>query len=75
MTFEQASTHRLSRGVYQGQTLAQVAETEAGLRYLDLVLTDLFTWRLTRKAVRVFLEEPTIVARLKGLVYSSTRPD
>lgn len=58
-TFQTAKIFKLTFGKYAGQTLDEIAVTDAGLKYLDWLRGEVKTPR-TRTMLSLYLDDPTI---------------
>lgn len=74
MTFGEAKRHRLSFGKYSGLTLDVVAETDAGLKYLDWLTETKHTEQGLDEALEVYLSDPTIASDL-GKILAGEEPE
>lgn len=75
--FRAAAAHRIPFGKYSGQTIDHVAESDAGLLYLDWMRGELVAGRLVARqdeqpelinALAVYLEDAAIAGDLARLV-------
>ena len=71
MDFTDAQKFVMPFGKYKGQTLDQIAESDAGLKYLDWMRGER---HLARKAtdldaaLAIYLDHPSIAADLQGIL-------
>ena len=60
MTFEEASDYKLDFGKYRGMKIDEVAETDAGLKYLDWITGQEWASGRLAEALTVYLSNPAI---------------
>lgn len=67
MSFQTAAKFVMPFGMYKGKTLEQIAASDRGLGYLDWLrgkMDDEKDMRATSRAIRVYLDDPSIQKEL-----------
>ena len=68
MDFATAGKYVIRFGQYKGRTIAKIAESDAGLLYLDRLLAWDRVWIDTRNAIETYLSDPSIAKELRSLL-------
>ncbi len=68
MTFNEAKQVKLPFGDFKGRTLDQIAQTDAGLLYLDKLRAWDALWPETKEALNAYLDHEPITRELQALI-------